>query len=60
MKLSMRLLFLAIVFIFGITMSCNKSESFVEQTALMSSQPNTIYHEWVNVFLELDRYASFL
>lgn len=59
MKLSMRLLFLAIVFIFGITMSCNKSESFVEQTALMSSQPNTIYHEWVNVFLELDRYASF-
>ena len=55
----MRLLFLAIVFIFGITMSCNKSESFVEQAALMTSQQNDIYHEWVNVFLELDRYASF-
>jgi hypothetical protein len=60
MKVSLRLLFLGMVFILGATMSCNKSETPAENgVSLMKSQPNDVYHEWVNVFLDLDRYAAF-
>ena len=60
MKVSFRLLFLGLVLVLGATMSCNESEVPGEnQVDLMKSQPNDVYHEWVGVFLELDRYAAF-
>lgn len=59
MKISTRLLFLAIVFLLGSTMSCNKSENTSGTDDLMQSLDNSVYHEWVQVFLELDRYAAF-
>ncbi|MBK8448609.1 MAG: hypothetical protein IPL42_00735 [Saprospiraceae bacterium] len=59
MKVSIRLLFLAAIFIFGSTISCNKSDSPSGTDNLMDSLNNDVYHEWLNVFLELDRYAAF-
>ncbi len=57
----MRIFFLVIVLIIGVTMSCNKSEPTVDQQGgeLMKSFSNDVYHEWVGVFIELDRYAAF-
>lgn len=61
MKVSMRILFFGIVLILGSTMSCNESDPSggSDQGSLMKSLPNDVYHEWVNIFLEMDRYAAF-
>ncbi len=39
--------------------SCNKSEPVEGGNTLMNSQDNDVYHEWNNLFMEVERYAAF-
>ncbi len=39
--------------------SCNKAEVKEEGNTLMKSQENDVYHEWNNVFMQIERYAAF-
>jgi hypothetical protein len=59
MKYSMRIFFLAVIFVVGMTTSCNEPDSIEDSLDLMKTQESDIYHEWISVFLELDRYAAF-
>ncbi len=48
---------LAIVALFAT--SCNKSEPNSGPDSQLKAFNNDVYHEWVNMFLEFDRYAAF-
>jgi len=39
--------------------ACTKTEPIEEGNTLMKSQENEVYHEWNNLFMETERYASF-
>lgn len=56
LKLSSLVFLLVLVF----STSCNKSDSNENKDARqMSALENHVYHEWVNIFLETDKYAAF-
>lgn len=59
MKNSFKLFFWGLVFILSFTMSCNKSENFDPSQNQLKDIHNDVYKEWIQVFLELDQYASF-
>ncbi len=53
-------LLLGLVSIFLVlSTSCNKPEPTDGGNTLMQSQENDVYHEWNNVFMEIERYAAF-
>lgn len=39
--------------------SCTKSTVKEEGNSLMKTQDNSVYHEWNNVFMQVERYAAF-
>jgi hypothetical protein len=62
MKVLQNRVFLFVLIILGMMVSCNEPESSVDDNQdykLLSSYNNDVYHEWTNQFLYLDRYAAF-
>ncbi|MBK8954530.1 MAG: vanadium-dependent haloperoxidase [Saprospiraceae bacterium] len=59
MKSLMNKLLISFSFVLLTFASCNKSEVVEEGNQLLKSQDSEVYHEWNNVFMEVERYASF-
>lgn len=59
MRILSKFLSVISVFVLLVWSSCNKTEIIEEGSGLMKTMQNEVYHEWTNVFMEVERYAAF-